>query len=183
MQENEGRLKNVSKECNRNKGGFLTVSKIGCMKNMGCFKKEQERMWWSNSAKKYKCSSRVQTKVKEYAMCVVSKSAKNWCVKSVLWIQILMDPDPEFCQIWYFREIQFSLKTIFLLKLQHEWWIYVLNPSLFDFMFSYTVLYLHVWIRIRIGNTDPDPPSSWFNTDPDPQHCVECKFVFKSLPV
>ena len=36
---------------------------------------------------------------------------------------------------------------------------------LYFYLQSYTfclhfILYLHVWIRIRIGNTDPDPQSS-----------------------
>ena len=68
-----------------------------------------------------------------------------------------------------FRYNQFSLKTVyffktiitkcnlkkFVLSWVFELWIFILNLLL-----SFN-LYLHMWIRICIPNTNPDPESSW----------------------
>ena len=43
-------------------------------------------------------------------------------------------------------------------KLNSELWIFCLKSHIFCFHF---ILYLHVWIRICIPNTVPDPESSW----------------------
>ena len=40
--------------------------------------------------------------------------------------------------------------------------IWIVNFYLKSYIFCfYFTLYIHVWIRIRIPNTDPDPESSW----------------------
>ena len=50
-----------------------------------------------------------------------------------------------------------SPKEIFS-KLSH-WIVNLFLES--DTFFLYFILFLHVWIRIRILNSDPDPQSSW----------------------
>ena len=53
--------------------------------------------------------------------------------------------------------------NIFLLSWVSELWIYILNLAPFNLYF---IPYLHVWIRVRY--TDPDPESSWIRI----QYCV-----------
>ena len=43
-----------------------------------------------------------------------------------------------------------------------ELYIYTESLNFISYTFClYFILNLHVWIRIRIGNMDPDPQSSW----------------------
>ena len=87
----------------------------------------------------------------------------------LIWIQIRI-------QGYVFN---FERNILYNFRIFSQLSLLIVNLCLKSYTFClYFILYLHVWIRIRIKNTDPYPQSSWIriqygsgsNTDPDPQH-------------
>ena len=74
-----------------------------------------------------------------------------------------LDPDPEF---WPNLDPDPKVSMLYILNFKvFVWWIVVFIKLSF-------FLFLPVWNRIRIRNTDPDPQSCWMygsNKDPDPK--------------
>ena len=82
-----------------------------------------------------------------------------WVQEQCIWIRIL-----NFGPIWI--RIRKIVPMLYILNLKvFVWWIFVFIKLSF-------FLFLPVWNRIRIRNTDPDPQSCWMygsNKDPDPK--------------
>ena len=81
-----------------------------------------------------------------------------------------LDPSPGFCPqldpdsnpVLYYQFWKKIQKLIFKKQISFKKSIFLNNyKNKMPPLYLHFILYLHVWIRIRIWNTDPDPESSW----------------------